>query len=392
MLQLPGNCRAGNFSVSPANWKSQSAKVNSIWKISYWFYDDTLKQKKKIVIKGGNRLGTLKEKQDFIREMIDYERDLILVEGYNHITKSKAIVSDAEVTGATAILQAFDYSFSQITCESKSDLKSALKYIKKAIITLHYDRIKIADINLMHISKIMDKATAGKSNSTWNHYKAYMGMLYKPLLKTFAVTVNPVRELENKKETRLIRQELTREERGAVRRLLSNTLPNFWRFVNIFFHSGSRETEMIRLRKPDIDLAGRRFKVLVKKGNQSREQWRPIKDIVYSEWEFLYNKAGDQDYIFSKGLLPGPKMIREEQLTRRWRMHVKKKLGIKADLYSLKHTNLDEISGAMVSHEKGIKAASAAAGHTAPVITMKVYTQGEEGRRHDTIRQVSNEF
>lgn len=391
MLTLPNNCRAGSFSVSPRNWKSQSAKVNSIWKITYWFYDDNLGQKKKIVIKGGNRLSTLKEKQDYTRDMIAYERDLIEVQGFNHITKTYAVRSDAEVTGATPVLQALDYAFSKLECESISDVKSALKYLKKAIVTLHYDRLKIADINLMHVSTILDKACAGKSASTYNHYKSYLSMLYKPLLKMFAVTTNPLREIEKKRTTRLIRQELTKEERAMVRRLLSNTYPDFWRFVNIFFHSGSRETEMVRVRKEDVDLPGRRFKVLVKKGQDAREQWRPIKDIVMEEWKLLYMAAKEGDYLFSEGLRPGPKRIREEQITRRWRMHVKDKLGITADLYSLKHSNLDETAEHLQKHKEAMDQVRKAAGHSAKVVTM-LYTQGEEKREHITIREVANEF
>lgn len=392
MLQLPNNCRAGKFSVTPANWKSQSAKVNSIWKISYWFYDDTLNQKKKVVIKGANRLTTLSEKQDHIREVITYETELLVDKGYNHITKQFTATHIGGVLGHTPFIPALEACYEKLDIECKDNVKSALKYIKPAIISLQYDRLKISDVTLLHVSQVLNKACQTKSACTYNHYRTYLSVLFKQLVKEFAVLRNPVRDLEKKKEVRRIRQELTKVERQTVKAHLSKRYPDFWRFVNIFFHSGSRITEMLKLKKSDIDIAGRRFKVLVIKGNQASEQWRPIKDLVYAEWEHLIASAVDGDHIFSVGLRPGKKTIRPEQVTRRWNEHVKQKLKITADMYSLKHSNLDETAGAIAAHEKGIKVASQAAGHTTPVITMKVYAQGEEGRRHETIRQVNNEF
>ena len=79
--------------------------------------------------------------------------------------------------------------------------------------------------------------------------------------------------------------------------------------------------------------------------------------------------CGPEDYVFSKGLKPGSGQIRADQITRRWRRHVKGKvekggLGVTADFYSLKHLNLDETAAvldskdasAMASHNTAIQA------------------------------------
>lgn len=149
---------------------------------------------------------------------------------------------------------------------------------------------------------------------------------------------------------------------------------------------------MISLKPSDVDIAGQRFKVLVKKGREGKEQWRPIKDIVVSEWEKVLQEAGENDYLFSIGLKPGTRKIRPEQITRRWKRYVKKGLGITADLYSLKHSNLDETAGALQSHREAVKIASEQAGHTTPVVTLKHYLQGEGERQNATVRGVWNEF
>ena len=136
--------------------------------------------------------------------------------------------------------------------------------------------------------------------------------------------------------------------------------------MQIFFHSGARIKELLAVKVQEVDIKKQRFKVLIRKGRNSHEEWRVIKNIALPFWIELLEGAKENEYIFSIGLNPGEKQIIREQITRRWNMHVKKKLGITADFYSLKHLNLDEISGAL-----DIEAAAMMAGHTSPVITMK---------------------
>ena len=68
-------------------------------------------------------------------------------------------------------------------------------------------------------------------------------------------------------------------------------------------------------------------------------------------------------------------------------MHVKKKLNISADFYSLKHLNIDETADAL-----DIKDASVMAGHTTPVITIKHYALNEKERQHERMSKVNNSF
>lgn len=397
MLQLPNNCRAGKFTVSPANWKSQSAKVNTTWKIQYWFYDDNLKKRKLVSMKGMNRLTTLKEKQDYVNDIINYETDLIKVRGWNHITESFSVVTESELSAATPVIDALEHGFKKVEAEATTltGIEGVLRHVVKAVKKLRMDRYAIRDINPWHVETIIEKVGEGNprwTNNTFNHYKKYLSIIFKRLKKSRCISSNPVGEVEKRKTVHRMRQELTPEERVKVKELLSARHPRFWTFVNIFFHSGSRETELLRLRKCDIDIPGQRFKVLIKKGKQGREEWRPIKDIVLPDWEKALEGAGDTDYIFSKGLMPGHARVRPEQVTRRWNRHVKIKLGITADLYSLKHSNLDEMSEALQAQKEAVTEASEFAGHTTPVVTLKHYLKGQDGRKNKTVRGVRNEF
>ena len=96
--------------------------------------------------------------------------------------------------------------------------------------------------------------------------------------------------------------------------------------------------------------------------------------------------CGSKDFIFSKGLKPGPKGIRADQISRRWRVHIKKKLGITCDFYSLKHLNTDQTSARL-----GLSLASAHNSHKSTAITM-TYAVNEKERMHEQLKKVRNSF
>ena len=97
--------------------------------------------------------------------------------------------------------------------------------------------------------------------------------------------------------------------------------------------------------------------------------------------------ASPENYVFSEGLLPGTTAIKSYQITKRWYRLVKKKLGITADFYSLKHLNTDETAALL-----DIKDAAAQNSHTSTVITMKHYAFGEKDRQNERLKKVGNKF
>ncbi len=392
MLQLPNNCRAGKFSVFPSNWESKQASIKVRWRVSYWFFDDNLQQKKKIVIKSNINFDTLSERQDAIRMNIQDERDLLLNKGYNYVTKVFTAPTDGDVTENSPLNHALDFALSSLRAEPNTiaDVASCVRYIKAAAGSLQMESTPIGTVKRKHLRMILEKCGKMKekwSNNTYNHYRKYLSLLFKELLQADSIDSNPVRDLSKAKNVRRIRTVLTYEERTKINDHLKSHYYRFWLFIQIFFHSGSRLVELLRLKRSDVDLRRQRFKIFVKKGTLSREEWRPIKNVSLQYWEETCKDAAPDDYIFSEGLRPGKKLIRREQVTRRWEEHVKKKLGIKADLYSLKHLNLDETAAALDIHD-----AQRMAGHSTPVVTMGIYAQGEKERQVERLKRVENSF
>lgn len=409
MLQLPNNCRAGKISVYPTNWKTVRADVKLTWYIKYRFYDDNLKKSKQVVIKGMNDLSTLKEKQGATQILLDDEMDLLLNEGFNRITGAYHIEVAEDITRHTPFIEALNFAFDRIKAgtDTIANLKSCLAYMTKAADQLRYTKVPISEIKVRHIILLLErtgkikketKIITGKkgqfkqgiwTSNTFNQYRANLGILFKFLVKLEVCDANYPLVLDKEKNTRKIRETLTKEQRAQINTLLFEKDRNFWRFLHIFFHSGSREVEMLRLKAGDVDIKNQRFKALVKKGRSYREEWRTIKTVVLNLWQEVLSLAKPNDYLFHVGLVPGSsdKPIRTEQVSKRWLRHVKKPLGITADFYSLKHSNLDETAELL-----SIQEASKAAGHSSTVVTMEHYLTGEKERQHNRLKKVNNSF
>ena len=67
-------------------------------------------------------------------------------------------------------------------------------------------------------------------------------------------------------------------------------------------------------------------------------------------------------------------------------LHIKNKLGIECDFYSLKHLNTDQTSA-----ELGLNAAAAHNSHKSTAITM-TYAVNERERVHEQLKKVNNGF
>ena len=228
-----------------------------------------------------------------------------------------------------------------------------------------------------------------KSWSAWsyNNCRTYLMMLYKKLLEQDAVEINPVKDIPKEKIIIRIKKVLNEQERIKIDAHLKSVDPDYRRFIHIFFHSGSRKTEMVRLKVKDVYLDKQTFKLFIKKGSQQREELRAIKNIALTFWKEQLDGASPDDYVFSSNFKPGKGKTTPKHMSNRWKEYVKEGLGIDIDFYSLKHLNLDETSSLLDA-----EAASKMAGHTSTVITLKHYLVNEEERKMEKLRKVNNDF
>lgn len=377
--------------VTPSDWLTNPSSVNKPWQIWYR-YNGTL-----VKVQGMNREKKYSERVKCTIELLKEEETKLFQYGYNPITKTylrlpERATDQSEIPQAgKGLMDSLSLAIEHLDVERPTQIcvKSCLKYIADSSVKIGIDRLPVDQIRKRHIKLLMNHCSEERKLSprSWNSYRAYLMMLFEQLVELELVDHNPVRELKKKRETIQLRQTLTNEERERVKSHLKQNHPDFYRFVQIFFHSGSRRTELLSLKVNDVDLVKGEYITLVKKGQRKRHVIRVIKNIARSFWEQLLQGAKADHYVFSEGLVPGPRRIRVEQVSRRWKRLVKDKLGITADLYSLKHLNTDETASLL-----DIEAAAKHNSHTTSQITKKHYAFGEDARLREKLKNVSNEF
>lgn len=290
---------------------------------------------------------------------------------------------------ATPLMVALGMAADRLKCSdyTKVQVKSALKYILKSARALNIDTIPVEYIRRKHASLILNNC--GNVKKIWtaqlfNHYRAYLMMCFKKLVELEAIEFNPVDDHLPKEHVEArVRKTLNNEQ---VKRILEHFSGNkyYLRFIHIFFHSGARPVELLRIKTEDVNLKEGVFTIKVRKGNKYREQEKPIKKVAMKYWEEIMSESSPGQYIFGYKLKPGDKPATRDYLTKKWQREVKVKLKIDVDLYSLKHKNLDEIAAYL-----SIKEAQKAAGHESQVITM-VYAVGEKKRENERYANVPN--
>jgi len=408
-LTFPHNCHVGKISVHPANWDRPGASLKEDWYIHYRFHDPGFEKKYPkgylVKIRGMNDQKSIAERRRVTRDLIEDEKGKLKT-GFNPILKK--IVTDVQqdylVHPTTPFIRALEEArnLSKVDRGTKEGMKTVIKYVTAAAISCGLHNIEIKDIRRRHLMKILQ--VCGEQKKTWtnelyNFYVKYLGMLFKPLVKAEATEVNATNGLDLMKKTERVKAILTLEQRKAVDAYLReisflSRSPQtrvrayfFWRFLHVFFHSGSRLTELLKVRGCDVELQNQRFKRTIKKGPTVREKPTTIKDVALPYWHEAMADCRPDQYVFSVGLVPGATSIRPEQVTRRWKLYIKERLGIEVDLYALKHLNSTETVDAA-----GDQAAADQNGHTSTAMVRKIYDVGRGTREHEKLKKINNPF
>jgi len=416
MLQLKNNCSCSLPTVSPKDWLTGGqALLKKTWNVHYYFRDPAQPeawQKKYpygmlIVIKRVNNLKTVVERRAAIKLILENEIRLLKEFEYNPVTgyQVKAIDpedEDFDFAPSTPFNIALQSVFARLDVQKNTlrDIKSVVKYLCIAAARMRYDQIPVENIKMRHIKLLLDEVgrtqliddkgnTAERvwTANNYNVYRKYLHRIFEELIQMETLEYNPVTKITKKATIIKMRLTLTKEQRHDIINVyLKKSKYTFYRFCQIFFHSGARETELLRIQVKDVNLVTQKFKITVIKGKKRTEEERTIKDKALPFWKELIAGADPEFYIFSHGLKPGIKSMPAAQITRRWKL-VKTKFNIVADIYSLKHSNLDETAAILDD-----AAAQKMAGHSTPVITIERYLGGAKDRKHELLKSVANDL
>jgi integrase len=333
------------------------------------------------MLKGMNTFMDLEAKQTATHNLLsDQLSDL--KKGYNPFDVKIDLQSSS-----MNFVEALKYAFSKITIadSTRKDILLSLNSFEKTIIELGLNHFNAEEISRKHIRLILDKSC--KTDYRFNKNRSYMMILLSTLCEIEIISTNFVRDIKKRKVIKKLRMVLNEEERTLVDNHLKNNYPTFHRFLHIFFHSGARISELLRLKGSDVDLKKQRIKLLIQKGTSYREVWRTIKTVALPYWMEQMDGCLENHFIFSNGLIPGEVSIQPYQINKRWYRLVKKQLKIKADFYSLKHLHTTEVVELLGEME-----AARHNGHTSVDMVSKVYDVRKEGRIQQSITNLKNTF
>lgn len=397
MTLLPNGCSFNGFSVSPKNWDKPGADFKKDWLIYYTFFDPEHPKGRRRQIRGMNVLKDLAGRRRLTRDIMTDELDL-LQSGFNPI---KAVISPEVIPGTvspdTPFIQALQVAFSKVQAvdETLIDMRSVVKGVEAAATELGFAGMPVKAVSRKYFKLIFEqcrKTNPRFSAKRQNKYRAYLMRLFRELIELEAVEANPLRDIAKEREIVKARVLPTLEERDLINAHLRTNFYPFWRAIQMFFGSGAREIEMFRLQGKHVDLANQRCLYVVKKGQVTREVWRPIADELLPLWVELLSVCRAEDFLFAKGLLPGAAQISAKQFGRRWRRHVKLGLGINVDLYALKHLNTTELMDSLDGEAAPAKEVVKLTGHTNTAMVVNIYDRRNKDRKDDKIKRAGKPF
>ena len=379
MIPLPNGCSRSEFIAYPKNWKQASANISINWYIKYRFYEPDKTPVQKVVKANMNKLKVLKDRQAAMRALL-FDEDRLLNEGYNPATNTLR-----EENNNCTILQALQQAYKSISIGdlTKRDLKWMLKTIERKLGDMGQENTPAKEFSRKYVKELLERISS--SNYRFNKNRSHLMMLYSELVENEIVDVNPIWDIKKKKTLKRQRVILSSEERTKVKDRLEKWL-DYLRFTQIFFHSGTRISELLRIKKEDVDIKNQRIQITIFKGREYRQVWKVIKNIALPFWVEQYENCEPGQYMFSVGLRPGFKKIKQDYVTNRWTKCIKIPLRIKASFYSLKHLHSDEISAGI-----GLSVAGKHNDHKGTVITM-TYAVNERKRIDEIIKTADNSF
>ena len=376
--------------VCPANWNKPGASIKTSWRIRYRYFDPVhCPSGKQFSLRDMNGYKSLPERREATKELLRLLKERLHT-GWNPITgKDSKPENVSDVDRYTPVLEALQFAFENKICgdKTKIQLRQALNQIKKAIRQLEFNHLNINEIRRRHVKIILGQI--GKNKGGWssptnfNNFRSSLKMLFDVLDEIEALEADPISKIRKMSIEHKIRETLSPDERKKVNEHLKSNYPSFYRFLHIFFHSGARISELLRMKGKDVDLVGQRFKISILKGKRRMQVWKTVKDIALPFWEQL--DINEDDYVFSKGLEPGKLPINPLQVSRRWRLLVKNKLGIKADFYSLKHSHTTEIVNMLSTTDAAFHNS-----HADTSMVERIYDLRRNDRERDRIKGLNN--
>lgn len=386
--ELRNGCSRTQVYFSPANFLSlrSNTDLEKDWFVECRFHDPEHTEKYPNGFQFRKRVNgfpTLSERKAAMKIYKEEVERMLDEMHYNPITKifmksdgtnlSPYMDANTALEVARLKITGSDHHLKQIRC--------AVARITNAFSALGYSYINISEIRLHHIKNALEYLNLPPYS--FNKFRQYLSDVFLQLIEYGATDQNPCRDIMKKKIVgKVPREVLSDFDLAKIDPYLREHLPEFYRYRMIFGMSGGRSAELFRVQRFHVRLDKQEYTVQIQKGRSYVWETKVILLDALPFWTELLAEGNPNDpdeYIFSTGLIPGPKQINSAQITRRWRRHAKKKFGITADFYTLKHRFIDKLD----QLEDGT--AQIFANHKSDKMT-GVYATGRTSRKNDKLK------
>lgn len=392
--EMANGCSYSDLFIFP-NLKKLSAKeaMTKEWYVGCKFYDPVFKDKypkgyfwRK---KGLAEFKTFKERKDAAELLLD-EMQRALDNCYNPLPNvlSYQDTFNGDFSPENYLIESLELALqdhkANISHGFYKSLESNLKMIKPIIIKLKFDKIPIKEIQLKHVKKILDNCKI--SNYSYNKYRKHLSVLFKILCANSCLLQNPCENIPTRDHLKKERVLLTKNLFREIYNYLLDKYPHYANYMQIFCMSGCRSTEMLSIKKSDVNLSKQEFSITVKKRKEMVKETRIIIPDAIPFWKKQLDLCKTDDYFlfgesFAPELRDHPRC--SDSPGKYWTHIVNKKFNTNTTFYSIKHYFLD-----MVQEKHGMSVAQKMAGHLNGKTT-EIYTVFKKKREMEELKHLT---
>lgn len=376
-----------NPKVSPENWTNPRCSLKKDWCIHYRIY--YANNSKQVKIRGMNRFSNWDDRYKCTKDLLEAEIQKL----ENQLQQQQKIVDPRQTfdfnTLKDALVSMVNKKRQNCVQRHCDNLYTMVDRFVSCSETLGY-KFTFTNIRRGEVLNVLDqmyKQFPSFSDNTYNRYKKDLGTLFNDLIYYELCEHNPFNQIRKKDTQKSLKRIASKEEFNLIDRYLYKKHYYFWRFMQIFFYSGGRGTELCRMEMKDILIKYKEFKITIKKGRSSRQEIKAILPGAFKLWKELADEGQGKKHPFGPSFKPDDQPINPGIVNKTWKRLIKDELCMgDIDFYSLKHLHTD-----LVAARFGIETAQGLDDHKDPAVT-SIYAVGEKKRQLEKLKQLDIGF
>ena len=276
-----------------------------------------------------------------------------LKEGWNPQVPDP-IQQQSNLTFIEALDFALEKKTPNIGKKTISGYKGTINFIKTSTALVGLNKLPIVETKRAHIKLIMEKAKEERNwtNNAYNKHLNHLKAILSELIQWDIIESNPAHKINNLEVTESnANTPASVQEIETIKTELETKHPDFYTFLITIFHTGIRPEEILKIKLEMVNLKKSEIILPAEITKTKRKRIVPINQYLMVHYKKMnFDRLPKEYYLFGsfresgkgnigkhKDFIPGPTHINRDTATKRWEKIVKKGLGIKMNMYALKH-------------------------------------------------------